>query len=169
MSADVPPMSSVTTFSKPATLPAQMPPISPATGPDMSRFTGRCAADSTVAMPPEDCISCTPWREALLPHRLVEAGDVARHLRADVGVQAHRREALELAVERQHLVRDRQVGLRELLEHDLLDAPLVLGVQVASAGGRPTTASTPGVPELAHALAHLVLVERRRARRRRGP
>ena len=37
-----------------------MPPIKPATGPDMSRFTGRCVADSTVAMPPEDCISCTP-------------------------------------------------------------------------------------------------------------
>ncbi len=54
-------MSSVTTLSKPAIRPAQMPPISPATGPDMSRLTGRCAADSTVAMPPEDCISCTPW------------------------------------------------------------------------------------------------------------
>ena len=60
MSAEVPPMSSVTTFSKPAIRPAQMPPISPATGPDMSRLTGRCAADSTVAMPPEDCISWTP-------------------------------------------------------------------------------------------------------------
>ena len=53
-------MSSVTTLSKPATLPAQMPPIRPATGPDMSRLTGRCVADSTVAMPPEDCISWTP-------------------------------------------------------------------------------------------------------------
>ena len=53
-------MSSVTTLSKPATLPAQMPPISPATGPDMSRLTGRCVAASTVAMPPEDCISWTP-------------------------------------------------------------------------------------------------------------
>ena len=61
MSADVPPMSSVTTLSKPATRPAQMPPMSPATGPDMRRLTGRCATDSTVAIPPEDCISCTPW------------------------------------------------------------------------------------------------------------
>ena len=60
MSAEVPPMSRVTTLSKPATRPAQMPPISPATGPDRRRFTGRCATDSTVAMPPDDCISCTP-------------------------------------------------------------------------------------------------------------
>ena len=59
MSADVPPMSSVTTFSWPAIRPAQMPPTRPATGPDMSRFTGRSRADSTVAMPPDDCISWT--------------------------------------------------------------------------------------------------------------
>ncbi len=57
MSADVPPMSRVTTFSNPATFPAQIPPIRPATGPERSRFTGRAVADSTVAMPPEDCIS----------------------------------------------------------------------------------------------------------------
>ncbi len=63
MSAEVPPMSRVTTFSCPAGLPAQMPPIRPATGPDMSRLTGRWVADSTVAMPPEDCISWTPrWK-----------------------------------------------------------------------------------------------------------
>ena len=49
-------MSSVTTLSNPAALPAQMPPISPATGPDMRRFTGRSVAASTVAVPPEDCI-----------------------------------------------------------------------------------------------------------------
>ena len=59
MSAEVPPMSSVTTFSWPAIVPAQMPPIRPATGPDMSRLTGRCVAEATVAMPPADCISCT--------------------------------------------------------------------------------------------------------------
>ena len=56
-------MSSVTTFSCPAIRPAQMPPIRPATGPDMSRLTGRWVADSTVAIPPEDCISCTPRRK----------------------------------------------------------------------------------------------------------
>ena len=52
-------MSSVTTFSWPAIRPAQIPPTRPATGPDISRFTGRSRAASTVAMPPEDCISCT--------------------------------------------------------------------------------------------------------------
>ena len=108
-----------------------MPPISPATGPDMSRLTGRCAADSTVAMPPEDCISCTPCVRPDVAHRLVEAGDVARHLRPDVGVQGDGREALELAVERQHLVRDGEEGLRELLEQDLLDALLVGRIEVA--------------------------------------
>ena len=38
-----------------------MPPIRPATGPDINRLTGRREADSTVAMPPEDCISWTPY------------------------------------------------------------------------------------------------------------
>jgi hypothetical protein len=61
MSAEVPPMSSVTTFSCPDRRPAQMPPISPATGPDMSRLTGRAVADSTLAMPPEDCMSRASW------------------------------------------------------------------------------------------------------------
>ncbi len=52
-------MSSVTTFSYLAIRPAQIPPIRPATGPDISRFTGRSVADSTVATPPADCISRT--------------------------------------------------------------------------------------------------------------
>ena len=153
-------MSRVTTLSWPATLPAQIPPMRPATGPDMRRLTGRCVADSTVAMPPDDCMSWTPRREACALHRLVEAGHVPRDLRADVRVQADRREPLVLAVERQHLVRDREVGVGELLEHDLLDPPLVLGVQVRvkQADGDRVDA---GLPELPDALAHLVLVERR--------
>ena len=46
-----------------------------------------------------------------------------------------------------------------LLEHDLLDALLVLGVEVGvqQAHGDGLDA---GVAQLAHALAHLVLVER---------
>ncbi len=59
MSAEVPPMSSVTTSSKPDSFAAQMPPIRPATGPDISRLTGRSAAASMPVMPPEDCISWT--------------------------------------------------------------------------------------------------------------
>ena len=62
--------------------------------------------------------------------RLVEAGDVTRNLRPDVRVQTDGREALELAVERQHLVRDRKKRLGELFEHDLLDPPFVLGLEV---------------------------------------
>jgi len=51
MSAEVPPTSRVITLSKPACLPAQMPPTTPATGPDMSRLTGRATAASGVATP----------------------------------------------------------------------------------------------------------------------
>ena len=68
--------------------------------------------------------------EAGLTQRAVEARDVTRDPRADVRVQAGRREPLEFAVEREHLVRDREVRIRELVEHDCLDAALVLGVQV---------------------------------------
>ena len=69
MSADVPPMSSVTTFSMPAARPAQIPPIRPATGPDISRFTGVSVADSTVAIPPgrlhqRDSVLDSPSRSA---------------------------------------------------------------------------------------------------------
>ena len=62
MSADVPPTSSVITFSNPACLPAQMPPTTPATGPDMSRLTGRSTAASAVATPDADVIRWTPVR-----------------------------------------------------------------------------------------------------------
>jgi hypothetical protein len=37
-----------------------MPPTTPATGPDMSRLTGRCVAASAVATPLAEVISCTP-------------------------------------------------------------------------------------------------------------
>ena len=152
-------MSRVTTFSNPAIFPAQMPPIRPATGPDMSRFTGRCVAESTVAIPPEDCMSRTPCAKPRAAQRLVEAGDVARDLRSDVRVQADGREALVLPVERQHLVRDREVGLRELLEHDLLDLALVLrvGVGVEKADGDRVHA---GVAQRAHPFPDLLFVER---------
>ena len=97
--------------------------------------------------------------EARLAHRVVEARHVARHLRPDVGVEGDGREALELAVQRQHLVRDREVGLRELLEQDLLHALLVRRVQVAVQEADRDGFDARGL-ELADALAHLVLVER---------
>jgi hypothetical protein len=99
-------------------------------------------------------------REALLPHRLVEPRHVARHLRADVGVQADGREALELPIEREHLVRDGQVRVRELLEHDLLDPPLVRRVQVRVEQA-DRDALDAGLAQLPYALAHLLLVEGR--------
>ena len=105
--------------------------------------------------------------EARVAQRLVEARDVARDLRPDVRVQADGREALELAVERQHLVRDGEVRVGELLEHDLLDPPLVLGVEVRVEQADRDRLDA-GVAQASHLLAHLVLVERRRARRRRA-
>ena len=60
MSADVPPTSSVITFGSPATRPAQMPPTTPAIGPDINRLTGRVLAACGVATPAALVISCTP-------------------------------------------------------------------------------------------------------------
>jgi len=97
--------------------------------------------------------------KALVPHRLVEPRHVAGDLRADVRVQADGREALELAVERQHLVRDGQVRLRELLEHDLLDPPLVRRVQVRVQQADRDRLDA-GVAQLPDPCAHLVVVER---------
>ena len=98
-------------------------------------------------------------REPGLRQRLVEARDVARDLRADVRVQADRGEPLELAVERQHLVRDGQVRLGELLEHDLLDPLLVRRVEVRVKQADGDRLDACGL-QLADPLAHLVVVER---------
>ncbi len=67
--------------------------------------------------------------EAASGHLARQPAHVAAHLRADVGVQAHRGEALVLAVLGEHLVAHREERLRELLEHDLLGPPLVIRVQ----------------------------------------
>ena len=95
-----------------------------------------------------------------LVQRVVHAAQVAARLRADVGVQRRGGEALVLAVLRRDLVRDRQVGLGELLRHDLPHPPLVLRVEE-----REQEADAHRVDlllaQLAHGLAHLVLVERR--------
>ena len=62
MSADVPPTSRVMTLSKPAWRPTQMPPTTPATGPDMSRLTGRAIAPCAVDTPLADVMRCRPVR-----------------------------------------------------------------------------------------------------------
>jgi hypothetical protein len=67
MSAEVPPISSVMTFSKPAMRPAQIPPINPATGPDMSSETGRASAERVPTVPPDDCMSWTSLRNPASP------------------------------------------------------------------------------------------------------
>ncbi len=56
MSAEVPPTSSVITFSVPAARPIQMPPTIPAAGPDMRSDIGRPIAPSTVTTPPFEAI-----------------------------------------------------------------------------------------------------------------
>ena len=159
MSADVPPTSSVITFACPASRPAQMPPTTPATGPDMSRLTGRFAAASAVATPDADVIRCRPVRTPSSVELLLQPVHVRPDLGADERVQADRREALVLAVLGQHLRRDGEERLGELLAHDLRHALLVRGVQE-----REEEAHRHGLDlrllELAHLLARLLLVER---------
>ena len=89
----------------------------------------------------------------------VEAADVVGDLGTDVGVQADGREALVLAVLRNHLARDREERLRELLAHDRRDALLMLGIeereQQADGDRFDLLLLQP-----AHLGAHLVVVER---------
>ena len=98
--------------------------------------------------------------EAVVSQGLVEPRHVPRDLRSDVRVQRDCRESLKLAVEREHLVRYRQIAVGVLLEHDLLDPPLVGGVEV---GVKKTDGYRldAGSAQRPHALAHLLLVERR--------
>ena len=90
---------------------------------------------------------------------LPEASDVRRDLRPDVGVQADRREALVLAVLRDHLGRDGEERLGELLADDLRDPLLVRRVEEreeeADADGLDA-----GLLQRAHLLAGALLVER---------
>ena len=60
MSAEVPPTSSVITLFSPDCRPVQMPPTTPAIGPDMSRLTGFSMAPSGVATPAAEVIRWMP-------------------------------------------------------------------------------------------------------------
>ena len=60
---------------------------------------------------------------------LLEPGDVGRHLRPDVRVQADRGEPLVLPVLRDHLARDGEKRFGELLAHDLRHPLFVHGVE----------------------------------------
>ena len=59
MSADVPPTSRLITPGAPAARPAQMPPISPAIGPEKSVETGLSVALCSVSTPPDELIRCS--------------------------------------------------------------------------------------------------------------
>src|SRR5438552_3877640 len=104
-----------------------MPPPSTASGRIQPRFT--IASVAVASVPPRSYAAGPGTAPALRAQLLFEPLHVARHLRPDVGVQAHGREALVLAVLREHLGGDREERLREVLAHDLRHAPLVLGVQ----------------------------------------
>jgi hypothetical protein len=90
---------------------------------------------------------------------LLEAAHVTRDARADVRVQADRREALVLAVLREHLGGDREERLRELLPHDLGDARFVGRVEEREQEANGDRLD-PGLPQSAHLLARSLLVER---------
>ena len=106
-----------------------MPPTTPATGPgheQVDRPRDRALRGGDAAR--------RGHQVQLRPHvhrleLLLEPPHVARHLRPDERVQADGREALVLAVLRQHLRGHREERVRELLAHDLGDARLVRGVE----------------------------------------
>ncbi len=89
----------------------------------------------------------------------VEAPDVVGDLGTDVGVQAHGREALVLAVLRDDLARDREERLGELLAHDRRDPLLVLGIEEREQQADGHRLDLLAL-EAAHLGAHLVVVER---------
>jgi hypothetical protein len=90
---------------------------------------------------------------------LLEPAHVARDARADVRVQADGREALVLAVLRQHLRRDGEKGIGELLADDLGDARLVLRLEEREEEADRDRLHA-RLLQPAHLLARPVLVER---------
>ena len=98
-------------------------------------------------------------RESRVPQARLQPADVASHPGAHVGVETGRREALELAVERQHLARERNVGVGAFLLQDPLDALLVRGVEVGVQQADRDRID-PRFAQCPRALAHLRLVER---------
>ena len=159
MSAEVPPTSSVITLSYPACLP----------GPDAADDAGDGAGHEQVHGPRDGAFrrgdaARGRHQVQLRPHLqrlelLLEPADVARDLRADVGVERDGREALVLPVLRQHLGRDREERLGELLAHDLGHALLVRGVEEREEEAH-RDGLDPGLLQLADALACTLLVER---------
>ena len=139
--------------------PVQMPPTTPAIGPDMSRLTGFSIAPCGRRDAGRRGHQVDARPDVHRAQRGVEAADVARDLGADVGVQADGREALVLAVLRDDLARDREERLGELLAHDRRDALLVLGVQEREQQAHGDGLDLLGL-EAAHLRAHLVVVER---------
>ena len=90
-----------------------------------------------------------------------EAFDVARHHRAEIGVQHHRRQPLELAELRRDLVAGRKEGVGQLLTQDGERALLVLGPHEAVKKGYRDRLHA-GRLELARGGAHGLFVECRR-------
>ena len=125
----------------------------------MSRLTGRATAPSAVATPLAEVIRCTPVRTSMPRSASSSRRTYVGDLRADVGVQADGREALVLAVLRQHLRRDREERLGELLAHDLGDPRLVLGVEEREQEADGDRLD-PGLLQPAHLRPRLLLVER---------
>ena len=93
---------------------------------------------------------------------LLEAVQVAGHERLEVGVGAHRVEALELAHLRRHLGRDRERGIGQVLGEDRAEAALVVPVAVGvheSHGNRLVVAVVGAIGQPAGQLVGLGLVE----------
>src|SRR5262249_33804177 len=110
MSELVPPVSKVMRLSMPFTSARWRPPITPATGPDMTVWIGVRASIPALAAPPSEFIIRARAREA--PQRkLLQRAQVARDRRADIGVGHGRSRALVLAPFRIDLVRQRHVEI----------------------------------------------------------
>ena len=65
--AVVPPMSSAITLGSPMSWPMKAAPMTPATGPDSTRWIGAVSAAAKVALPPLDCITWSTWAFIPMP------------------------------------------------------------------------------------------------------
>ena len=95
-------MSKDSTLSRPHCRAMSAAKIAPPAGPDSTSRTGKRIAVSTVVSPPPDSIRNSGQAKPSPRSWRVEAGEIARHQRLDIGVGAGGREALVLA----HLGRD---------------------------------------------------------------
>ena len=105
-------------------------PSAPAAGPDNAVVIGLRTTSPALATPPLDCITRNGTLLEVRPELVMDALEIAFHVRLDEGVDEGGHGALVFAIFREHGAGQGERGLRIFLRDDFGDAPLVDGVGI---------------------------------------